>query len=295
MSDQEALSADIHLLGDLLGETIRRLAGDEVFNLVEEVRASAKQLRLEHSLEDARRLRDRLDRLDLARLRGLTRAFSTYFDLINLAEQQARIRVLREREAKGIALNESPEAALRLLGERGVDQASLNSQLQHALIVPVFTAHPSEARRRTILEKLAAIGKHLERATLADPLPDERAEALAGIAEEIEELWLTDTACATRPTVRDEVRQVFGSPAAACSTSPASTARSIRAPSRPSEAGPNVPTLFDRGSEVTVMVIRVSPSAKPPKQFSSSRRRYSATTSREWTTSGESSVIPNTS
>ncbi len=98
---QQRLSADIHLLGDLLGEAIRRLAGEDAFALEEEVRAAAKELRARPSLEEARRLRDRLDKLDLSALRTLIRAFSIYFDLINLAEQQARVRALRLRAVAG--------------------------------------------------------------------------------------------------------------------------------------------------------------------------------------------------
>src|SRR5579875_3174046 len=94
----EALSADIHRLGALLGGTIRRLAGPEAFDLVEEVRGTAKGLRADPSVDEARRLRDRLGRLDLPELRTLIRAFSIYFDLINLAEQQARVRALRARQ-----------------------------------------------------------------------------------------------------------------------------------------------------------------------------------------------------
>ncbi len=68
---QRGLSADIHLLGDLLGDAIRRLAGAEAYALEEEVRAAAKALRANPSVDEARRLRDRLDRLDLPSLRTL--------------------------------------------------------------------------------------------------------------------------------------------------------------------------------------------------------------------------------
>src|SRR4051812_43178251 len=72
---RRALSADIHFLGDLLGRTIRRFAGDEAYELVEEVRAATKALRVQHSVAKARALRDRLEALDLEALRTLTRAF----------------------------------------------------------------------------------------------------------------------------------------------------------------------------------------------------------------------------
>jgi phosphoenolpyruvate carboxylase len=204
---QEALSSDIHLLGDILGATIRRLAGEETYTLVEEVRAAAKGLRADPSLDAARALRDRVAGLDVAQLRALIGAFSTYFDLINLAEQQARVRALREREAGDAPLGESPEAALRLLRERGVDADELEEHLRRALVVPVFTAHPSEARRRTTLEKLAAVARQLDRLAHGEPTPVERQEAVEEIAEEIESLWLSETVRAARPSVRDEVRQ----------------------------------------------------------------------------------------
>jgi phosphoenolpyruvate carboxylase len=211
---QEVLSADIHFLGDLLGESIRRLEGEEAFQIEEEVRAAAKELRANPSVDAARRLRDRLGQFDLPRLRTLIRAFSLYFDLINLAEQQARVRALRlsglKAKETGGALTESPEAALRALRERGIDAEQMAEHLDQALVVPVFTAHPSESRRRTTLEKLAAIARLLDRIEYGQPLPAEREQAKAAIAEEIETYWLSETIRVRRPTVLDEVKQALG-------------------------------------------------------------------------------------
>ena len=206
---QQGLSADIHLLGDLLGGAIRRLAGEGAFALEEEVRAAAKELRAQPAVEEARRLRDRLDGLDLPSLRGLIRAFSVYFDLINLAEQQARVRALRLRamRAGSRPLPESPEAALRELRERGVTGEQVAGLLRRALICPVFTAHPSEARRRTVLEKLETVSRQLDRMEFTRLTPRDREAAVADIADEIETLWLTETVRARRPLVLDEVRQ----------------------------------------------------------------------------------------
>ncbi len=208
---QAALGADIRLLGDLLGRTIRRLAGEPAFQLEEEVRAAAKDLRANPSPDSARRLRDRLELLDVPALRGLIRAFSVYFDLINLAEQQARVRALRKRAGKSESVTaETPAAALRQIRERGIGAVEVAEHLGRAAVVPVFTAHPSEARRRTILEKLAAIANQLDLVEYTRlSLPDQAA-AVAEITEEVEALWLSDTARATRPTVLDEVRQVLG-------------------------------------------------------------------------------------
>ncbi len=206
-NEQEALSADIHLLGDLLGCTIRRLAGETVYERVEEVRAAAKQLRSASAVEDARRLRDRLAELDTHSLRLLIRAFSVYFDLVNLAEQQARVRALRTQTLASEYLAESPEDALHVLREGGVTAEEVAALWERALVCPVYTAHPSEARRRTVLEKLTIIADQLDRLSQHPLLPQEREEALAAIAEEVETLWLTETVRAARPTVLDEVRQ----------------------------------------------------------------------------------------
>ena len=208
----EALSGDIHLLGGLLGEAIRGLEGERAFALVEEVRAASKDLRADSSPETARRLRDRLGELGLADLRTLIRAFSVYFDLTNLAEQQARVRAIRShlKEADPTRVDESPESALRQLRDRGIDADQVAEHLGRALICPVFTAHPSEARRRTILEKLAAIAHELDRLEDGQIVPTERERAIASIAEEVETLWLSDTIRESRPTVKDEVRQGLG-------------------------------------------------------------------------------------
>lgn len=206
---QRALSSDIHLLGDLLGGIIRRIAGEEAFNLEEELRAAAKELRTQPSVERARALRDRLDQLDLPRLRMLNRAFSVYFDLINLAEQQARVRAIRLRSFRLAPqpMSETPEAALRLMREHGFTAEQVDALLQRSLIGPVFTAHPSEARRRTVLEKLVAISRHLDRLEADNLLLREREATMDSIAAEIETLWLSDTVRGDRPSVLDEVQQ----------------------------------------------------------------------------------------
>jgi phosphoenolpyruvate carboxylase len=206
---QSVLSEDIHLLGDQLGDMIQRLAGKEAFDLVEEVRTAAKGLRSEPSVEAATALRDRLDQLELPELRTLIRAFSIYFDLVNLAEQQARVRANRLRTLRSAPrpLEESPEAALTRLKEKGFTANQIRELLNRALIGCVFTAHPSEARRRTVLEKLNAISGELDRLEYSILLPNERKESIATIAEQLETLWMTSSIRVDRPVVIDEVRQ----------------------------------------------------------------------------------------
>ena len=206
---QAGLSEDIHLLGDMLARIIRQLAGEPAFELKEEVLSAAKSLRVQPSVDTARQLCDRLDQLDVPELRTLIRTFSIYFDLVNLAEQQARVRANRLRTLRLAPqpLEESPEAALRILREKGCTAEQVAELLARASIGCVFTAHPSEARRGTVLEKLNSISAHLDRLEYTHLLPSEREESMTAIAEELETLWLTSSIRADRPIVLDEVRQ----------------------------------------------------------------------------------------
>ncbi|OWK34816.1 Phosphoenolpyruvate carboxylase [Fimbriiglobus ruber] len=199
------------MLDQLLGETIRKLAGDDTHNLFSEIGKIAVDLRTKPSVDQARGLRDRLDQLDVPTLRTLIRAFRVYFDLINLAEQHARVRAIRERVAKVAPepMAESAEAALRQLRASGVAAKDLDFLLRHAMICPVFTAHPSEARRLTVLEKLTAISHELDKFDYSILLAKEKVATTEAIAEQIETLWQTAAVRTVRPGVLDEVRQAL--------------------------------------------------------------------------------------
>ncbi len=152
-----------------------------------------------------------MSRLDLPGLRTLIRAFSIYFDLINLAEQRVRLRVLRwQAHETNRPASDGIEAALAQMRENGVTADQVAGLLARAEIVPVYTAHPSEARRRTILEKLDCISQHMDGLESEQCFPREREAALAGIREEVETFWLSSLVRGRRPTVLDEVRQGLG-------------------------------------------------------------------------------------
>jgi phosphoenolpyruvate carboxylase len=208
---RRTLSADIRLLGNILGSAIRRLAGEPAYEQVEAIRAATKALREQPSTEAAAKLRDQLADLDVPTLRTLIRAFSIYFDLINLAEQRVRLRVLRWQAQESCRpASDGFEAALIQLKEGGVAGEKVAALLQRGLIAPVFTAHPSEARRRTILEKLEAVSRLMDGLEADHSLPRERDAALAGIREEVETFWMTNLVRGQRPAVLDEVRQGAG-------------------------------------------------------------------------------------
>ncbi|HRO25657.1 MAG TPA: phosphoenolpyruvate carboxylase, partial [Promineifilum sp.] len=205
---QERLSEDIHLLGDILGHVIRRQAGIEIFELEERIRALAKTRRLESDPAIDTRLAYVVGRLDSAEAELVARSFTTYFELVNLAEEQHRVRVLRERErdVHPQPLSESVAGAVAALWKAGVDEFEMRRLLNRLDIELVFTAHPTQAKRRTILTKLRNIAAALTELDVRDLLPSERQALVDQVTAEVTLMWVTDRSRTSRPTVTDEVR-----------------------------------------------------------------------------------------
>ncbi|MGE0454867.1 MAG: phosphoenolpyruvate carboxylase [Vicinamibacteria bacterium] len=206
---RDALSERIHLLGDLLGETLVEQEGRALFERVEEVRALAKAGRA-GDLAATERLNALVAGLPLAEARVVAKAFACYFQLVNVAEEQERLRVLRERaresHARGEPMDESLAAALAALRDGGLAGAQVGDLLGRLELQPVLTAHPTEAKRRTVLSKLARIGDALFESERADVAPAESEACLALLREEILALWQTDDTRERQPSVLDEVR-----------------------------------------------------------------------------------------
>jgi len=198
-----ALSADIKLLGNLLGTIIREQHEPSALDLVERVRASAKGRRQGDS-QAAADLVDLIGNLDLASKLILIKAFGNYFQLINIAEDQQRVRVLRQRETEGI-LSESIDEAIKTLHEHGVSAAEMRSLLNRLSVRLVLTAHPSEAKRKEVLVKLRRIAQMMAQRDRETLLPREQHILEANLVEQIEQLWQTRPTRASRATVADEV------------------------------------------------------------------------------------------
>jgi phosphoenolpyruvate carboxylase len=207
--NRDRLSDQIHLLGDLLGRTIVEQEGEPLFELVEDVRGLAKAHRAGDEAAGERLLR-RVEALPLPESRGVVKAFATYFKLVNLAEEQERVRVLRRRareaHASGAAVGETVSAAVRGLREDGFSADEVQSLLDRLLVMPVFTAHPTEAKRRTILTKMSRIADALRALDLDAPTPDEERALLDALREELVSLWQTEETRTYKPDVMDEVR-----------------------------------------------------------------------------------------
>jgi phosphoenolpyruvate carboxylase len=207
--DRADLRAQINLLGGLLGETIREQEGDARFDLVEEVRALAKAHRAGDE-EAGAALAARLEALPLDDARSVVQAFASYFGVVNLAEEAERVRVLRHRAAEaaegGTAVEESLADAWQRLKDAGVAAEAAQALLDRLCVLPVFTAHPTEAQRRTTRTKLRRIAVALRTLDQRRLTPDEEAALMAALREEIVSLWQTEATRTRKPSVLDEVR-----------------------------------------------------------------------------------------
>ncbi|PTY02702.1 phosphoenolpyruvate carboxylase [Opitutaceae bacterium EW11] len=207
------LRAEIRQLGALLGQVITRLEGQATFERVEQLRRLAKAAR-SGDADAAKELAAVVARLSPAEAFEQAMAFTLYFELVNLAEENFRIHLLRERRASRLTaaprseaahpIRESIEAAVVELKERGVSPAEMQSLVDRLSIELVFTAHPTESKRRTLLTKLRRLAEILrcgDSPEAGSPLLDPEC-----LEREIASLWLTDRSRAARPEVTDEAR-----------------------------------------------------------------------------------------
>ncbi len=197
------LSNDIRFLGNLLGNVIREQHGEAAFDLVEQVRAVAKARRSGDPKATAE-LTTIIGGLDLEQQRVLIKAFGNYFQLINIAEDLQRIRVLRQREQDG-RTSESIDDTVAQLQAAGLNADDMRELLNKISIRLVLTAHPSEAKRKEVLIKLRHIANLMAERDRQMLLPREQIALENEITAEIEELWQTRPTRASRATVADEV------------------------------------------------------------------------------------------
>ena len=206
MRDKE-LRARVKLFGNLLGTVLHAQAGEQVFFAVETLRTGHIGLQRRDSARKRRELAEFISTLDPETLTHVVRAFSTYFSLVNIAEEayQHRQRRLQVR-AGGPLWTGSFDATLRDLYDEGVTKQQLQTVLNRLAYIPVITAHPTESKRRTIMEALRRIFVTSER--LDDPRvgPSEREEIIELLINQIQVLWKTDEVRVNRPTVADEIK-----------------------------------------------------------------------------------------
>ncbi|MFC4553047.1 MULTISPECIES: phosphoenolpyruvate carboxylase [Halorussus] len=197
---------DVRELGALLGDVLEDQTSAEAFDLVEAVRTAAIDYRRGEvaSRED---LREKLRDLPADQEGVVARAFTTYFELINLAEERERVRAVRRGNQEG-TLADSVAAAAETLAEQGADETTVQRVLDDVLIEPTFTAHPTEARRKTVKAKLRSVADDLE--TLDERRLTDREEDRVerDLEAEVTSLWQTPQVRRRRPEVTDEALNV---------------------------------------------------------------------------------------
>ena len=210
--DMAPLRSEVRSLGAALGSVITKIEGKETFDMVEALRKLAKARRANDA--DAERLLAKaVSELDPQAAFDQAMAFTLYFELVNLAEENFRIILLRRRRASralgtddGRPIRESIEAAVMELKAGGVDAAQMQRLVDRLGIELVFTAHPTETKRRTLLAKLGRLAAILRARAQPESTPDSSALDAATIEREIASLWLTDRSRTSKPEVRDEAR-----------------------------------------------------------------------------------------
>ena len=202
----------VRQLGNVLGETVVEQEGQAIFDLVEELRRLTRAQRQgdQNAGTQIERLTTRLVD-DLDGTLGVLKAFTSYFQLVNLAEEQQRVRVVRQRAARaeenGPPMPETIQAAVKRLRTAGTPAQEMRRLLDEMLIKPVFTAHPTEAKRRTILLKLLDLSRLLRELDDHVLLPSEKTRTWEQIREIVVSLWQSDVNRERRPDVLDEVRE----------------------------------------------------------------------------------------
>jgi len=203
------LRNDVSMLGALVGDTLVEQHGAGLLRQVETVRRAAI-LRREGDGSSADVLERALASLGMEDVRRITKAFSTYLRLVNLAEKTHRIRRRREYQKSGTASQRgSLDQVIAALAEAGVEADSVSQALAGLRIQPVFTAHPTEATRRSFLEKEHSILHRLVERLNPDLTPQEESQTLDRIRDAINSAWQTSTVPSAKPTVADELDNVM--------------------------------------------------------------------------------------
>ncbi len=207
MRQDKALRARVKLLGQLLGEVISSQAGDDVLRTVERLRKGFIQLRDQPDSERLARLKKLIAKLSPDALRPVIRAFSIYFQLVNTAEESFQHRQRRLIAARGGMLwKGSFDACLRDLRELGVAPDELQDLLEEIRYMPVFTAHPTESKRRSIMLQLRRIFENNNALDAPKAFVDHTDIYTRQLRTNIQTLWKTDEVRPSRPDVRQEIR-----------------------------------------------------------------------------------------
>lgn len=207
VSRDKELRGRVKQLGSLLGETLKTQVGEEVFRTVERLRKGFIQIHQHPDPVKFLRLRKLIKNLNPDMLRPVIRGFSIYFQLVNIAEESFQHHQRRRLAAKGGVLwRGSFDACLRDMRSAGIQPDELQELLDEVLYFPVFTAHPTESKRRSIMHQLRCIFMIEEQHWDPPRTLDHKKRLKHRLSTHIQTLWKTDEVRPDRPEVRNEIR-----------------------------------------------------------------------------------------
>ena len=202
----DRLRAEVRLLGGLLGEVIRDEGGQALYDRIEAVRQASVAYHRDPASDDASELERLLGELSLDQAIGLTHGFAAFSLLANVAEDRAGKR-RAQAQAEAGERADTPEGVLKRLAEAGVDRGAVRDLLAQALISPVLTAHPSEVRRKSVIDRTTAVGELLDGCD-RDGIACDADTLKAALRRQIVILWATRLTRASALVVQDEIDTV---------------------------------------------------------------------------------------
>ena len=201
------LRSRVRLFGNLLGEVLASQAGHGVLAAVETLRKGYIRLRKEDNPALRMRMARAIDKLDPATLNHVVRAFNIYFSLVNIAEEAFQHKQRRRHVRQGGPLwRGSFDHTLREFHTLNINAQQVQTLLNSALYLPVFTAHPTESKRRAVMHTLRGIFVTAEQLDGPRLAKQQRANIIDALRDQIQILWKTDEVRVHKPTVHDEIR-----------------------------------------------------------------------------------------
>ncbi|AAZ96583.1 phosphoenolpyruvate carboxylase [Thiobacillus denitrificans ATCC 25259] len=201
------LRAQVKLLGTLLGQVLLQFAGEDVFEAVETLRRGFADLQQQEDQQRRSELMAMIDAMPAGKIELVVRAFSSYFMLVNVAEESFAHRNRRRMLSHGMTLWEgSFDHTLADLKAQGLSAGTLQGLINRLHFAPVFTAHPTEARRRAVMEAMRRIFLICDQLYSPSLGVNDQRELEAQLAAEIQIMWRTDELRSAKLEVRDEVR-----------------------------------------------------------------------------------------
>lgn len=199
------LREDIRLLGRILGDTVRDQEGAAVFDLVEAIRQTSVRFHRNEDKDARRELEAILDGMSTAETVRIVRAFSYFSHLANIAEDQNNIRRMRAQRADAASANGTLAHAVARAQEAGIDAKMLGKFFSQALVSPVLTAHPTEVRRKSTIDREMEIAALLDRRERMQLTAEETETLDETLRRAVVTLWQTNLLRRSKLTVLDEV------------------------------------------------------------------------------------------